>query len=423
MARPDDPRAPGAGSVALGPFNPPADYEFEAELQGEPPRHRTPELSTGRLAVRRRRTISGLLIAAAVCTAIAPIPFVQECGFYLVPLQYLLWIGIGLGVAAIAQLASDWAVRGPYRYVEEGRPLVARIRSVDLRVSRVIHGTPAYRFFALLEFRHPESGEPRTMEVTSNELSQLNVWLGLETTYRVGDYATAVYLPGKLEKSLRLYGFLDLKPGLGLIAAHEAREWTTRQIVLWFAFIFGMAFLPLWHLYIASKFWPLDVDPVQGIAVFVAGAVVLGGGFLTWQASRKRRNPPQPDGAMSKPARSRWARIVGSIRSAFFPIVPLSIGGMLMLCWCFAANALLDGSPPLDRPVQIDRKVSVTHHGIFREYKIEYHFLDGAREHHEILSTPPEMVRFFGNHAIAEVHVGRFGWPWVKAIHPAGKLL
>jgi hypothetical protein len=45
----------GRSPDGLGPFKSPADYEFETELQGEPPRRPTRELSRDRLAVRRGR--------------------------------------------------------------------------------------------------------------------------------------------------------------------------------------------------------------------------------------------------------------------------------------------------------------------------------------------------------------------------------
>jgi len=44
------------------------------------------------------------------------------------------------------------------------------------------------------------------------------------TSYRVGDYVTAVYLKSKPDKSLCLYGFLELRPDLGLLATRAAQR-------------------------------------------------------------------------------------------------------------------------------------------------------------------------------------------------------
>lgn len=415
-----------ATPVDLVPFNPPADYEFEAELRDEPPRARPAELSTCPLAIRRRRLVSGLLIAASACTAMAALPFVQECGLYLVPLQHLYWFGIGFGAAGLGKFAFDRVFRGPYRYVEEGRPLVARIRSVELRVYRKIHGSPAsHCFHALLEFRHPESGELQTLGSSSREISDLELGAGLGTTYRVGDFATAVYFPGKVEKSLRLYGFLDLRPGLGLVAPEGALKWSPRVYAVILGLAFGPLILLLGHGYIASKYWPIDMDMVQMVAAFVAGAITLGGGFLAFLASRKGPDQTQPvESALWKRIRAVWAWFEGPLGTLCVVITTFTIGGLAVLCWCFAANAFLDPSPPRFRPVQIDRMTSQTHHGIIREYKIEYHFIDDNRSHHSIFSTPAEMARFRGpgDLAIAEVHAGRLGWPWTRAIRPRGKL-
>ncbi len=402
------------------PFDPPVDYEFEAEFQGDPPRPRTIELSRGRHAVRRRKLISGCLIAAAVFTALAPWAFVQECALYIVPLQYLYWIGLGLGLAAIAQFFFDRIFSGPYRYVEKGQPLIARIRSVELRVTHKIHETSVYRFFAMLEYRHPESGELRLAEVMTRQISQLEVWSGLTTSYRVGDYVTAVYFPGELEKSLRLYGFLELKPGLGLIDVQGSRVWTWGYVCFLIFVSTVPPFALLWFLYIVSKFWPLDVDPFQAITAFVTGGVVLGGAFLAWRNFKTSRVQASlgESSTTAGTGRSLGSRL---LKGGFSLIFAFLLGGMTLICVCCAINAGFDRSQPSLRPVQIDGMVSVTHHGFLREYKIQYHFLDGAREHEDIVSTPREMAQFRGDRARAEVYAGFFGWPWVKGIHPSAK--
>jgi hypothetical protein len=34
------------------------------------------------------------------------------------------------------------------------------------------------------------------------------------------------------------------------------------------------------------------------------------------------------------------------------------------------------------------------------------------------LTSPEHLDAFQGNDGMAEIHAGRFGWPWVKTIHP-----
>jgi hypothetical protein len=90
--------------------------------------------------------------------------------------------------------------------------------------------------------------------------------------------------------------------------------------------------------------------------------------------------------------------------------------GLVGFTLALSANALLDRSPAEFRPAQIDEMVMVTHNLIFREYEIKYHFTDGDPKRRDYLSTPFEMGQFQGDFAAAEVHAGRFGWPWVKAL-------
>ena len=94
------------------------------------------------------------------------------------------------------------------------------------------------------------------------------------------------------------------------------------------------------------------------------------------------------------------------------------LGGLTFFCWAITANAWLDSSPPTMKPVTIDERVQVTHKALFRQYEIKYHFLDDPATKHDFLSSPAHMDTFDGPLGLAEVHDGRFGWPWVKEIRP-----
>jgi len=95
----------------------------------------------------------------------------------------------------------------------------------------------------------------------------------------------------------------------------------------------------------------------------------------------------------------------------------LLIGGVIVLCWCLTANALLDKSKPEFRPVEIVEFWSTTHSFLFREYEIEYR-LPGETQTLKLLSSPAHMGHFRTKRGVAEVHAGRFGWPWVKELTP-----
>src|SRR4051812_40617851 len=93
----DDVAGPGLEPGELGPFDPPDDYPLEEEFEREPPRPLPAELNRGRHASRQRQAVSGLLMAAALCTASGLAPIVRHWGLYILPLQYLTWIGLVCG--------------------------------------------------------------------------------------------------------------------------------------------------------------------------------------------------------------------------------------------------------------------------------------------------------------------------------------
>jgi len=283
-------------------------YRLEDELRGDPPRPRSPELKGGRHALRQRRTISGLVVAGLLCWALAQTPIVETWGLYFLPLQYLSWIGLALlGITAWVFVAHRFG-RGPYRYVEEGVPIVARVRSLDLRPSALMNGQPSsYRYVATIEHPDPVTGEPEISEVMSNEIPAA-AKDRTTTTYRVGDLATAVYLPSDPVRSLRLYDFLDLRPGLGLVRRDGKPEAgptgaalkATLSVVLAFGFLGAL----VWDLYALGRFSPIRMTSAQVVPPLAAGAAVLGGSMF-WLIAReaRRKGPAVADGEASGPGR------------------------------------------------------------------------------------------------------------------------
>lgn len=73
----------------------------------------------------------------------------------LLPLAYQSWIGCGLLVLGIGSWLSSKARRGPIQYVEEGIPLVARIRDLVLRPTTLVNGQPTtYAFTVTIQYRY-----------------------------------------------------------------------------------------------------------------------------------------------------------------------------------------------------------------------------------------------------------------------------
>jgi hypothetical protein len=183
-----------------------------------------------------------------------------------------------------------------------------------------------------------------------------------------------------------------------------------------------------WNVYAISKYQPLDMSFAQAAVPVGAGGVVLGGALLTWLARRRARAHRELAARNEKALAAGEAVELeagkrglfgahGRVLTVVLGLGGLLLGGVVVLCWCGTANALLDKSEPEFRLVEIVEFWSTTHTFLFREYEIEYRFPSESQTR-KLLSTPGHMHQFRSRRAMAEVHAGRFGWPWVKTIVP-----
>lgn len=406
----------------LGTFDPPRDYRLEPELEGAPRRPIPPALRHGRYAAGQRRQVWGLFIAGATCLIAGFVPLIQTWGLYVLPLAWLHWIGGGLLVIALVVAAVHAVRRGPFRYVEDGLPLVVRVRALELRPTAHFNGQPAtYRYFAVVEYRDPESGKLLTAETTSDDVPAPQKD-GLACSYRVGGYATAVYLPGDLERSLRLYGFLGLRGGLGLVpAGGEAAPVSPAQTAGAILAIFGLFFLLGWNVYAFTAFGPAEYSHTMLIPG-LGGAVLLGGAALAaiaWQGRAAARAGAAKDAAGQAVEAPSVGRVTEVMVAVVVGLGCLLMGGLTAFCWALTLNAWLDESEPRERLVRIDKMVQVTHSGLIRRYEIKYRFADDPEgKPREYASSPQEMAGFAALVGVAEERGGRFGWRWVERIRP-----
>jgi len=242
------PNSDSLGSSAscepLGPFSPPGDYNFEPELQGQPPRAIPATLWPIRKTVREKRTdrfdawccfwigIACLLIGLVWAV-------LGEFG----GAAFGILFGIGLGVEAGLRLILSPRAPAPqsFKYIRDGFPLVVRVVRLELVrtkrewsipksgfwVADLINLLPdeinymdgeevaAFFFRAVIEYRDPRTGQVRNAWV----VSPVHRGEGddFTTTFHEGDYVTAVYLRDIFRDTLRLYGFLGLRPDLGVV--------------------------------------------------------------------------------------------------------------------------------------------------------------------------------------------------------------
>ncbi len=115
----------------LGPYLPPQDFDHGEEFEPAVPRPIPGFLKVGSYARRSRGTMYSLFVLGLMCVVFWPIPFVQGLSFYILPLQYLHWIGLGLIAIAMFQFLAGLVTSGRYKYVKEGTPFVGRVSSIN----------------------------------------------------------------------------------------------------------------------------------------------------------------------------------------------------------------------------------------------------------------------------------------------------
>ncbi len=415
---------------ALGPFDPPADYVFEPELRNPTPRQIPDEIYAGPYYRTRRNTYVCVIFIAAFFLLCGRFPIVGVWGLYFLPLAYIDWIALGMAAIASCQWFYLRLVKGPLKYIEEGIPIVGRIAAPPLlKVTQLHNGVPTvYGYSVFVEYRDPTTKEQKQLSTThtisAHQVSRKRL------TYTLGEYVTLVYLRSNPEKSLRLYGLLGLRSDLGIVNAEREETSLIKKlgfITAFFALFFGLA----WDGYAFGKYGPLELTLRQHLPVFIFGAIALGGiffGVISWDFKKSRsrleernREAAKTGGAVQIPYRKKYGLFgLGLLPSVLFFLGAVLLCGGTVLCWAFSLNAMCDSTAAHLRPVKILNMVSVTHGGVFREYKIEYAFADDPiGEKNEMMSTPWHMLSLIGRgEGNAHVRGGYFGWPWVETITP-----
>ena len=424
----DEPSSVEELVAEFGPFEPPEDYEFEPELRNDPPRHIPSELNQGRYARGRRKGLVVGLLTGFLCASLSLVPAVKFAALFLLPLAYLGWIGLAIiGITLVGYLLYLFR-KGPFAYVENGSPLVVRICSLVVRPRLIFNGEPtAYECAAIIQFRHPATGQLTVAETVSNEFAATQKG-GLTTSYNVGDHATAVYLGSDPDATLRLYGFLDLRPGLGLVKRDDQRPDSLLATATTVLVMFSAIAALFWSFYAYEQYSPLETTTAR-FAVPMAIGSALFGGLGLWLMLRdmiKTRNKIDTANrvavAEGKPveldfAPRGWFGKHGKLMGSVIVLGLLLIGGLTMVSLACTVNALLDSSPPRPQPVMITDMIMTTHSYVLRHYEIKYEFPDDD-ETRSMLSTPAEMNEFTNHLGIAMVRDGWLGWEWVESIEP-----
>jgi hypothetical protein len=238
----------------------PGPDQLPEELRGSTPRPRPDFVRQSPLAAKRLNILLGCMVAGGMCLVLAHLPFVSAMALYLLPLGYLTWIGLGLCAIGALIYTTGAELKQACKFLEEGEAAFGRVQSLVKKPTLLVHGqSPQYALFAVVEVRHPETGELCLREVKSREFSASKKDR-VNTRFRVGDAVPVVWLPHKFDKTVTIYDFLEVSP-------EAALQWDTPKSSLWQVIAvtaFGVAFLA-----------PFGVFGVLPFLVFVAALLAV----------------------------------------------------------------------------------------------------------------------------------------------------
>src|SRR5689334_15813036 len=101
-------------AARLGPFSPPSNYRFEPELSGRPPRTVPNDCRAAPVATKARQAAIICILMGLACLLAARVHVLHELSYYILPLGYLSWIGLGLAVIGGVLLLSIYLPDGPF---------------------------------------------------------------------------------------------------------------------------------------------------------------------------------------------------------------------------------------------------------------------------------------------------------------------
>lgn len=383
----------------LEPFSPPTDFDHGEEFEPPVPRPIPKYLRQGSFAKRGRGVIYSLIAIGIMFIVFRPIPFVQGLSAYILPLQYLHWIGLGLIAIGLWKFVTSVITSGRYQYVKDGTPFVGRViacQKVDCGTTDV----PAFRHVASVEFHHPETGEHLTQDIAEPDTWSMAKVHQMSCDLQRGDYVSLVSIPGKGETHHAVYGFLGLDPEREFILKNgRPMQGTSPFTAIMISFLIGFIVLMLMATFDVVMFsFPISGDWKLPVGLAIAGFVI--GGMMGVLGSRQSKGKSQQE--------SKFATFfgIGFLGALAAPL------GLLIL------NSRLDQRPTQLEPVEVVEFWHTTTNFVIRNYELEYRELH-SRETQKRHLRFSQTTRLYGSrYAAAEISPGRFGYPWVKGIHP-----
>jgi energy-converting hydrogenase Eha subunit C len=402
-------------------FRLPHGLKLPEELEGSAPRLIPDSVKNGPLVTSNRNLAIVYFTIGLVAVILSPLPITKTISLYLLPLQYLFWIGMVIILIAARIYLSNNKYKKACQYIEEGDASFAKILNLVKIPTATQNDQPiTYALLVHIHMIHPETKDLCIMKIAGA------IHNDRDTRFRVGDAIPVVWMPGNFEKTVQIYDFLESTKETSL----KHKSSTKPQAPLWeqiaLIVILILFFTSLiWDIYTLKKYAPIDIDEFD-IAKwpFIIGGVVGLAGLLLFHFIRTRERKRLEENNIL--ARESGQSIELVVQQSFLGqlfLRVLCIAGIILIAGIgsysltITANAMLDKSPSRKIVVEIKEMTQTTHSFIFREYNMEFRRIND-KENISFVSSPDHMNQFSGPMGKAVIRAGRFGWPWVENIEP-----
>ena len=398
-------------------FTPPADYPLEEELRLPPPRP-MPETARNSACMKYRRFEQYGFVAAALLAFAAHYVLPHfELGTEDWRWPYLLWAASVILLGYLVSKTTVWLALGDLKYLRHGRVLVGQVQHLTLEASEHRYDMEESRaYYATVLVSHPETGRAVLVRLPSESIQSESVE-NHECSLRRGDYVTGLYIPGKFEKTFRLYGFLGLNPDVKFVTQKNPYALLAFVLVV----VIPMVSVVFGFLHYSSRHEPL-AHPMSPLCLGVFG-VCIGLGLLwgivteiQWYRNAPKRREEKQQAALRGEAMVADVHAFTRYGIAFGMV---GLGAMVAYMGLMLANGLLDDSVPMPRPVVLHNWPNLEEEALPWRDIIKFSFA-GETETHTIFLFRSELAILGreSNKVTAMVKAGYVGWPWVEALVP-----
>lgn len=397
-------KTPEQLAAELGPFDPPKDFDHGEEFRDGPPRSIPRYLRRGSFCRRRRGTAIVWAALGAVFVIISPWNIIRKLSFYVLPLAYIGYVGYGMIAISILVAMRNWLSRQNFEYVKSGIPFVGRVLALDLFLTKTVNNEKQEvieaQSYVVVEYDNPETQVHEFGAVVSDEKWNLSASQKYATDLQVGDYVTLVAMPGRINESIKLYGFLGLDPNREYLTYKGKPLTGTSPImaIMIATIVFCVMWLFVGLLYLINCCFPSEWSWSLGLTSMAIGGGI--GAILGWLLGKSQ---PE-DGTQTSPG-------VAAFLVGFLGCIA-GIMGMGLI------NAAFDQSPPHYVPITINNHWQTTHNFVLRHYEIEFtEFNKGESEKSGVSIEDLGRLRA-AKLAAKEVRQGALGLEWVPGFHP-----